>query len=457
MKNVKFHRRPGSPARDGSVLVITLWVALGLVSLALYFGQSMSLELRAADQRVAAFEADHAIDGATRYATYVLSQVETSGVLPEPTTYSREAVPVGQSLFWFIGRDPQVAANAVTTRPYFALVDESSKLNINTATVEMLQGLPGMTAEIAAAIVDWRDTDSTVTSTGGAEDDTYLLRNPASHCKNGPFETLDELRLVYGMDLLLLYGEDTNLNGVMDANENDGDASPPEDNRNGRLDPGFFEYLTAYSRIPNTTTNGTARVNITQNGFVQQLRTVLQTVLSTDRATQILRNFNGPNVTVRSLPEFYTRSRMTLDEFVQIEEYLTLSAGQYMTGLVNVNTASEAVLACIPGIGADKASSLVAYRQSNPDKRKTVAWVTEVLDNQSLAQAGRFLTGRSYQYTADIAAVGHYGRGYRRSRVVFETSSGVPQILYRQDLGSLGWALGQETRQKLSTLTANLR
>ena len=441
------------------MLVITLWVALGLVALALYFGQSMSLELKAADQRVASLEADHAIDGAIRYATYLLGQLETPGVLPDPTTktYSREAVPVGQSMFWFLGRDPQASANAIVTRPYFALIDESSKLNLNTATVEMLQGLPGMTAELAAAIVDWRDTDSTVTATGGAEDDTYLLRNPASHCKNGPFETLDELRLVYGMDRLLLYGEDTNLNGVMDANENDGDVSPPEDNRNGRLDPGFFEYLTVYSRIPNTTTNGTARINIAQAGFAQRLTPILQQTLGTDRANQITRLFNGPNGTVQSLAEFYARSRMTLDEFVQIEDSLSTATGQYMTGLVNVNTASEAVLACIPGIGADKASSLVAYRQANPDKRRTVAWVTEVLDNQSLAQAGRFLTGRSYQYTADIAAVGHYGRGYRRARVVFETSSGVPQILYRQDLSSLGWALGQETRQKLSTLTANLR
>ena len=239
---LRFNRstHSGAAGRAGSVLVITLWVTLGLVSLALYFGQSNSLELRAAEQRVAAIEADHAIDGATRYAIYALSQAETAGVLPDPITYSREAVPVGASTFWFLGRDPQATANSTTTRPYFALVDESSKLNVNTATTEMLQGLPGMTAEIAAAIIDWRDTDSTVSASGGAEDDTYLLRNPASHCKNGPFETLMELRLVYGMDSFLLFVEYANLNCFMDANEYDGNVTPPEDNRNGRLDPGFF-------------------------------------------------------------------------------------------------------------------------------------------------------------------------------------------------------------------------
>jgi len=62
-------------------------------------------------------------------------------------------------------------------RPSFELVDEASKLNLNTATVEMLQLLPGMTPELAAAIVDWRDSDSDVT-TGGAEDEVYLRLNP---------------------------------------------------------------------------------------------------------------------------------------------------------------------------------------------------------------------------------------------------------------------------------------
>ena len=33
-------------SQSGSALIITLWVAFGLVSLALYFGHSMSLELK---------------------------------------------------------------------------------------------------------------------------------------------------------------------------------------------------------------------------------------------------------------------------------------------------------------------------------------------------------------------------------------------------------------------------
>jgi hypothetical protein len=56
-------------------------------------------------------------------------------------------------------------------------------------------------------------------------------------------------------------------------------------------------------------------------------------------------------------------------------------------------------------------------------------------------------TTRSYQFTADIAAVGPFGRGYRRVKFIFDVSDGSPKILYRQDLSRLGWALGGKTRE----------
>jgi hypothetical protein len=59
------------------------------------------------------------------------------------------------------------------------------------------------------------------------------------------------------------------------------------------------------------------------------------------------------------------------------------------------------------------------------------------------------MTTQTYQYSADIAAVGPYGRGYRRIRFVFDTSDGTPKVVYRQDLTHLGWALGKETRTEL--------
>lgn len=450
----KFIRAAGR--ERGSALIITLWVAFGLVALALYFAQSTTLELRASDNRTAMLEAEQAIEGAARYTAYLLSSLAEAGVLPDLVTYQREAVPVGEATFWFLGRE-NGQATVNPTEPWFALVDEASKLNLNTATQEMLELLPNMTPELAAAIIDWRDEDDEVT-TGGAEEQEYLLRRPAYRCKNGSFESIDELRLVANATPELLYGEDLNRNGVLDPNENDGEITPPFDNRDGRLDPGLLEYVTVHSQEPTTTTNGTARVNLGQAGFNQQLGGVLEEKLGADRSNEILGRLGGQNTTFNSVLEFFSRSGMTVDEFVQIEADVYAAQGTNApVGLVNVNTASEAVLACIPGIGVENAATLVAQRRTDPSRRNTVAWVAEVLDEQALAQAGRQLTGRGYQFTADVAAVGHFGRGYRRTRFVFDLTEGTPRVVYRQDLSHLGWALGRRVREQQQQLTMNLR
>ncbi len=425
----------------GSVLIIVLWISFGLVSLALYFAHSMSFELRSADNRLAAREAAHAIAGTACYVSNLLATAEEPGVMPDPLTYVAEEIPVGEATTWLIGRDP---AATLPEEPYFALADEASKLNLNTATAAMLQLLPRMTAELAAAIVDWRDSDSTV-SDGGAEEDTYARLNPAYHCKNAAFESAEELRLVYGMTLEILYGEDTNLNGVLDPNENDGDVSPPSDNRDGRLDPGLLEYLTVWTREPTTASDGSSRIDITSTNL-QSLSTLLGEQLDTQRANAVmaqLRNATG----IRSVLEFYLRSGMSQDEFALIEGNLV--AGTNTVGLVNVNTASEAVLACIPGIGTDMAPLLVSARQGNTAYSDSIAWVSTVLDQDTAVQAGPYLTGRSYQFTADIAGLGHHGRGYQRVRHVLDAADGSPQLVRRQDLTHLGWALGQEVRRTL--------
>lgn len=449
---------PASRSRSarGSALIITLWVTFGLVSLALYFGNSASLDLRVASNVTASMEAAHAIEGAARYAALLLSKLDQPGVLPDIKTYQREAVPVGDATFWFIGRDNR-QGQITTDLPYFALIDEASKLDLNTATGAMLQLLPRMTTELAAAIVDWRDADSDI-SEQGAEDETYVRQNPSYHCKNAPFESIDELRMVYGADAEILYGEDLNRNGILDINENDGAASLPLDDRNGRLDPGILEYVTVASREPLTTTNGTRRINVQVAGFPQQLASVLESGFGSSRANAILARFGGPGTRFNSVLEFFVRSGMTLDEFAQIEGDVYSAAGTNApTGLVNVNTASEAVLACIPGIGTELASSVVAYRQSNPSRLNTVAWAAEVLGAQNVPRAGRYLTGRSYQFSADIAAVGPLGRGYRRTRFIFDLSEGTPRITYRQDLTDLGWALGKQARLQQQQLAMNSR
>src|ERR1700746_1857594 len=83
---------------QGSVVIIVLWIAFGLVRLALYFAESMNFELRAADNRVSAEAADQAIDGAARYVSYLLqTQISngSNGCVPSLLAYTGEGVRVG--------------------------------------------------------------------------------------------------------------------------------------------------------------------------------------------------------------------------------------------------------------------------------------------------------------------------------------------------------------------------
>ena len=428
--------------QNGSVLIIVLWIALGLVAITLYFGNSMSSELRASDNRVQTLAADQAIEGAARYVAKVLADQATNGIVPYITDYANEAMAIGDAHFWLIGRtDGQTAPNQIT----FGLVDEGSKLNINNTnvTAEMLELLPRMTPELAAAIIDWRDSNEDVTA-GGAEAETYARLRSPYYCKNAPFDSLDELRLVSGATMEILLGEDVNRNGVIDPNETD-------ENRDGIADPGIMEYLTVSSHEPNTRADGEQRVSINNRN---ELTTVLSETLGASRRDQILARLGPATQPIGSLLEFYRRSGMTATEFASIETEITADTGTTIQGRVNVNTASAAVLTCIPGIGEDKALELVNYRLSNASAVDSVAWVTQVLNEEQIREAGPFLTGQSYQFTADIAAIGKFGRGYRRTKFIFDTTEGTPKIVYRQNLSGLGWALGKETRQTwLATAT----
>ncbi|MDA1274616.1 MAG: type II secretion system protein GspK [Verrucomicrobia bacterium] len=440
-----------------SVLIIVLWITFGLISLALYFGQSMFFEFRASDNSVAGVESEQAIEGAARYVGYMLTNLVEMGMIqqgqvPDLQLYEPEEVPLGDATFWLLGRADQSLQNQ---EPHFALIDEASKLNLNTATVEMLEALPGMTSELAAAIVDWRDSDSDPTE-NGAESEVYQRLTPPYNCKNAPFETVEELRLVYGADPVILCGEDYNRNGFLDPNENDGELSPPFDNRDGKLDFGILEFLTVYSRDPNTRTNGSPRIDVNADTGTD-LSDLLLEKLGESRAAEIQAQVVGNAAGYQSLIEFYLRSQMTDAEFALVEADLTVTNATSIQGLINVNTASPEVLACIPGIGFEKAAQVVAARQSRQGDLNSMGWLKDSLDETSLIQAGPYLTSRSYQFTADIAAVGHYGRGYRRTQFVFDTSQGDSKIIYRRDLSRLGWALGILARERMNTLELTQR
>lgn len=91
--------------------------------------------------------------------------------------------------------------------------DNDSKINLNSANEDQLEQMLtvcGMQIgsemdEVIHSILDWRDADDNH-RIGGVEDDHYMELEEPYHCKNGNFDTVEELLLVNGVTDELFHG-----------------------------------------------------------------------------------------------------------------------------------------------------------------------------------------------------------------------------------------------------------
>jgi type II secretory pathway component PulK len=424
--------------REGTVLIVTIWIVMVLASLSIVFSQYVRVEAMAAINHIAEVTAEAAADGAIQYAFAQMNASDTSSVSYTSNPY--EAVEAGQGLFWIL------RPNLEDDKTYdFGLADEAAKINLNTASLEMLLKLPSMTSELASSIIDWRDGNQEI-STGGAESEYYLLLPEPYYCKDAPLETVEEVLLIKGGSPEVLYGEDTNRNGVLDSNENDSEASPPSDNSNGKLDAGFFNYVTVYSAEPNVDAQGNQRLNVRNRANQQRVQNLLTEVVGRDEAILLMDRFRGR---YSNLIELYYRTGMSMDNFNKIIDRITVTDEPMVRGLVNVNTASEKVLLCLPGLEQSDVDALIQERTKSPEALNSILWVTQALSQEKATAIGSYITTRSFQSTADITAVSRNGRAFRRYFVVIDRTQATPRVLLRQPLHHLGWSLKPELFENL--------
>ena len=194
--------------------------------------------------------------------------------------------------------------------------------------------------------------------------------------KYAPFETEDELRLVYGATVDLLAGDDLNRNGVLDANEKNSTGA-------GEMNCGLFEYTTVYTREPNFHSDGSSLTNVnTHSRNAGELRTFLQNadvssgVNANGLFNSIYSSGTGPANPCRGILDFALRCQavgMNETDFAKIYNDVTTSTNTYLRGRVNVNTAGADVLtALFMGLNVDEqtasgaAQSLITYRAAKP-------------------------------------------------------------------------------------------
>ena len=235
------------------------------------------------------------------------------------------------------------------------VIDEASKLNINTADKKQLMELPGMTEPIVSSILDWRDKND-LAGNDGAESGYYINLPYSYKIRNGNFRTIRELLLVKGVSEELLYG-----------NYKDGVGD----------DTGWVSYLTCYSYDRNKDSEGKKRVNVNtadENKLKDELK------IKTSYAKWIVDNRKKG---FKSIGDLITKDSkeepkegdgdsdkaepLDLKTFFDIVDKVTVTDGDGVAGRVNVNTATRDVLTVFFEGDEQIVEDIIIYRESQAD------------------------------------------------------------------------------------------
>jgi len=416
----------GNRDKKGLVLVAVLWIVAILTIIATSVGQNSRLDTKVSTIRMEELRC--------RWACR--AGIETAiGVLNEDL---RESDSLNE--LW---SDNDVDYNDISLERCWVsvkVIDESSKLNINTITRQQLLELPYMEEDIADAIIDWRDGDDTP-NTGGVEGGYYENLPIGYKIRNGPFKTIRELLLVKGVTEELFYGEDTNFNGLLDYNEKDGDESPPNDDRDDVLDVGWIAYLTCYSYDRNVDAEGNQKVNINQANE-RQLQDSLG--ISRPQAQWIIQRRQNNNFT--SIADLLDNSSSQQSQqssqqntqqdpqqspqqssqrggqqggqqggsnqtepidsqtFYDIADKITVESGNQIAGKVNINTAPKGVLLTLLGgseANNDTAENIIAYREGLAEGMQSIAELMSagLVDQNTFERIANNITTRSNVFT----------------------------------------------------------
>jgi type II secretory pathway component PulK len=331
----------------------------------------------------------------------------------------------------------------------FGLIDESSKLNLNTATEAMFAKLPKMTPYLVQGLLDFLDADN-IPRPEGAEQEYYDALPYPYAASNARLSTLEELLLVRGFTPSVVYGEDANLNYRLDPGENDGDERFPPDNKDGKLDYGLRQYLTVSSYDVNENNARAPRIDLNDTNatfveadfppaVVKYIAALRRNKVQVSHPAELLeakgkfKDENGAEVELAS--------GVGKTELADILDRFTATKERRLPGLINVNTASAEVLQTIPEIDEALADSIVTARRGlAAEQRRTPAWLFE----EALADAVLFkkivphLTARSFQFHCQVIGYGVPSGRFRVLEAIIDLAGSKPAIAYLRDITRLG-------------------
>jgi general secretion pathway protein K len=207
---------------SGIILIATLWVMVILSILSIGIGRQANLELNLTKHllgQVKAFSIawagltyameqvylDSKDDESKAFDTLVYCGIRGGSERSAQNLFKEKLLSDGAFYVQYTFKEDEGQGKTV-----FGLADEERKININSiqlnnidilSSLIVLLGFEEQVAkQISFSIVDWIDSDTTVSDAMyGAEDDYYLSLDPAYRTKNTFVDSLEELLLVKGM------------------------------------------------------------------------------------------------------------------------------------------------------------------------------------------------------------------------------------------------------------------
>ncbi len=264
-----------------------------------------------------------------------------------------------------------------------SITPESAKLDINTATAEMLGLILGLNKAIAEAIVEARTAN--------------------------PFTSVEQLLGIEGITPELLYGSATDSQQLLPV-----EAESPgllQTTANGR---GLQQVLTVFSFDPNvqvgfdgdTESRGNLRVNLDQSWSDELDRAIADRFdQETANMVKAIMEAGQTFATDSDLVGVLATNGVPVEQWAPVLDVFTTTDDQFLLGRVDVNTAPPEVLACIPGISPAQAETIVTTREGlDSEMRRSPTWlaVEGILTPEEYTSAADWVTTRSMQWRAWI-------------------------------------------------------
>lgn len=430
-------------SQRGLTLILILWIMVLLALLALTLAQHVKFDntvchnigQRANARWVARAGVYHAIAMLTD--DHSETDCENDSWFDNPKQCSNQELPGGTY---------QLVADRFQTdnQLRYGIIDEASKLNINTATYDALLQLPNMTAAMAQAIIESR-TRQPVPTAASVKSSMSTAVGPSIESAVAPFETIRQLARIAAIPQTMLFGEDANQDGILENNENDGDTLPPLDNHDGILDRGLLTWLTVYSYEKNIDGLGRPRININTADFAK-LETDLQ--LGPEHARWIIDHRGAAYTSIADLidessPKYPVTESILNDQglptkpidlttFRKIADRITVTADPVIPGRININTAGITVLKTLPFVTDTLAQRIIRYRQSLPQGFTSIAELLAIPEFTvtHFKQLAPLITVRSNVFTVRCTGCTLETKLQHSIEAVIDRGRSAPAVIY---------------------------